>query len=274
MKSVLKVLTCPNCGCQLKNSGTFLSCDNNHCFDIAKEGYANLLLSNMKRSKSPGDNKTMIDARRMFLGKGYYQPLRTLLESVVNLHSSGIVLDAGCGTGYYTQNLDANKYEILGVDISKYAIQTASKTNKNKSYVVASIFSLPIASNSVDIILNVFAPKPQNEFIRVLKDEGIVVEVVPGKQHLKELKTMIYKDDFLENKEKYALSKFALLNSQKLTYEKQVNSKVDVINLLKMTPYWYKGGENHIRQIECSQFCGITFDFIINIWRKQDIKMC
>lgn len=275
MQGSLEILICPNCRCLLKSVGTSLVCMNNHCFDVSKEGYINLLLPNMKKSKFPGDDKIMIDARQLYLSKGYYQPLRDMIDKILEQYSGGIILDAGCGTGYYTENIDVNKFDVLGVDISKYAVRIASKNNKQNLYVVASMFSLPIVNNSIDIIFNIFAPKPQDEFKRVLKDKGIIIEVVPGKDHLKELKSIIYKDDFLENKEKYAFGDFSIEHTQRLLYEKQIKDNTNIVNLLKMTPYWYNGGEKNIKQIEKTQFNKITFDFIINIWRKHgNISIC
>lgn len=270
MKSVLEILICPNCGKKLSYTETRFLCPNNHCFDIAKEGYINLLLPNQKKSKDPGDDKTMINARKEYLNNGYYQPLRNKICEIIDCSNAKVILDAGCGTGYYTNNLDSNKYQIYGVDISKHAIKTASKNNKNNLYIVASIFSLPIANESVDIILNVFAPKPKVEFERVLKNDGLIIEVVPGKKHLKELKNIIYENEFLENKEKYAFENFKLERTQRLSYSKDFNNTHDLVNLLKMTPYWYNGGEINSKLILDSNLDKITFDFIINIWRKYD----
>lgn len=272
---MLEILICPNCGEKLSRIKTQFLCPHNHCFDVAKEGYVNLLLPNQKKSKDPGDDKTMINARQEYLNNGYYQPLRNKICEIVNRSNAEIVLDAGCGTGYYTNELNSNKYKIYGIDISKHAIKTASKNNKDNLYIVASIFSLPIESQSVDIILNVFAPKPKTEFERVLKNNGFIIEVVPGKNHLKELKTIIYENEFLENKEKYAFENFKLVESKKLSYSKCFNNTTDLINLLKMTPYWYKGGEVNSKLVLDSNIGEITFDFIINIWRKNDsISLC
>lgn len=268
MKSVLTILICPNCGEKISYVGTRFLCPRNHCFDIAKEGYVNLLLPNQKKSKEPGDDKTMITARREYLNNGYYQPLRDKISNIIDCSNVETILDAGCGTGYYTNTLDSSKYQIYGVDISKYAIKIAAKNNKDYLYIVASIFSLPIASESVDIILNIFAPKPKAEFERVLKNDGLIIEVVPGKNHLKELKSVIYKEELLENKEKYAFENFKLEQTQRLTYSKSFDSIDDLINLLKMTPYWYNGGEANSKLILDSNIDNVTFDFLINIWRK------
>ena len=270
MKDKLDILICPNCGEKILYMGTHFLCPRKHSFDIAKEGYVNLLLPNQKKSKEPGDDKTMVDARQECLNTGYYQPLRDKICEIIDCSNTNVILDAGCGTGYYTNSIDSNKYQICGVDISKYAIKTASKNNKKNLYIVASIFSLPIANESVDLILNVFAPKPKAEFKRILKNNGLIIEVVPGKNHLKELKNIIYKNEFLENKEKYAFENFKLEQTQRLSYTKSFDNTQNLINLLKMTPYWYNGGEINSKLILDSNLDKITFDFIINMWRKYD----
>ncbi len=80
-------------------------CDNGHSFDIAKQGYVNLLPVQNKRSKDPGDSKAMVQARREYLNKGYYQPLAQALADTVLAMGSQALLDAGCGEGYYLRYL-------------------------------------------------------------------------------------------------------------------------------------------------------------------------
>lgn len=265
MRMYSNSLICPNCKYPLKHMDKSFVCSNNHCFDVAKEGYVNLLLPNQKKSKQPGDDKLMINARHNFLEKGYYSTLRQELMDRLNQIKFKVLLDAGCGTGYYTKNINNEKLDVIGVDISKDAIQTASKSNKENTYVVASIFSLPIKDKSVDVVLSVFAPKPEIEFERVLKNDGVVVEVIPGKDHLKELKKVVYQDDFKENQEKQSFNNFKLLESKRITYKCNI-AKEDIVELLKMTPYWYKGGEKYIERINSNKIEQITFDFILNIW--------
>lgn len=136
MRNALEILTCPNCRGKLSCIETRFLCPNNHCFDIAREGYVNLLLPNQKKSKNPGDDKVMINARQEYLNNGYYQCLRDKICEIINRSSAEVILDAGCGTGYYTNTIDSNKHQICGVDISKYAIKTAAKNNKNNLYIV------------------------------------------------------------------------------------------------------------------------------------------
>lgn len=265
MKKFSEILVCPKCGENLVTGENSLVCKNNHCYDIAKEGYVNLLLANMKKTKMPGDDKLMVQARKTFLDKDYYGRLKTEINKVILDYQPKILLDAGCGTGYYSNNL-GDDIEVIGVDISKFAIMSASKNNKNGNYVVASIFDLPLKNESVDAILNVFAPKPQNEFKRVLKPNAIIIEVVPGGQHLKELKQAIFENNYKENAEKFAFDSFKLLNSRRVQYVEAIKDKNDFTELLQMTPYWYKGGEKNLNLLNNANLEKITLDFIINIW--------
>ncbi len=111
MNSQTVSFCCPICHNQLKLTEKSYRCENGHCYDLAKSGYVNLLLSNKMNSKTPGDNKLMVDTRNHFLNKGYYQPLLdALCNQMITLAKSrnqkSIVLaDAGCGEGYYTTGM-------------------------------------------------------------------------------------------------------------------------------------------------------------------------
>lgn len=264
------ILKCPNCGSELLVKDKGLSCQSGHFFDFAKEGYVNLLLPNQKKTKNPGDDSVMINARDSFLKAGYFEKLKNQIGSTVDF-SGKIVLDAGCGTGYYLSSIEAKDCVKIGADISKFAIKKASKNDEKSSYFVASIFNMPIKEQSVDIIFNIFAPKPQQEFKRILKDNGIIVEVVPGKNHLKEIKEIIYNQEAKPNTEKYAFSEFNLLKSNRLTYEIQLKNIKDLNSLLMMTPYWYNGAKNE-QNFGILTLKNITFDFIVNLWIKKENK--
>ncbi len=133
----MSILICPVCGNDLDISENSYICRNNHCFDIAKSGYVNLLLSKHSGKSIHGDNKLMLQARRNFLEKGYYSPLRDELCAMVSRNfSGGVILDAGCGEGYYTSAVyDALRQaevpvDIYGIDISKIAVEMAAKRKK------------------------------------------------------------------------------------------------------------------------------------------------
>ena len=124
MKSLFR---CPLCGTPLEREETRWLCPNRHSFDRAAAGYVHLLPANKKHSKDPGDDKAMVAARSAFLDKGYYAPLRDSLCKVILQHterrSAPVILDSGCGEGYYTAGLFQGLTEaglaprIAGVDL-------------------------------------------------------------------------------------------------------------------------------------------------------------
>lgn len=161
---------CPVCQTPVTMTEDGCVCRKGHRFDRARSGYMHLLPANRKHAKNPGDDKLMVDARRKFLDKGYYRPLadtvsRLAGEWLANLpHQTPCVLDAGCGEGYYTTLLyDALcqrglEPDILGVDISKLALDKAAKRQKAIFYVVASVFHLPVPDACCDLLCSlVFA---------------------------------------------------------------------------------------------------------------------
>ena len=176
----MSLFTCPICGAPLTRETAVYRCPNGHSYDIAKEGHTHLLPVNRKNSKAPGDDKGMAAARQAFLSKEYYSPLKNeLCKLSVNLTPvSPAVLDTGCGEGYYTAAIyralcDAGKTpRMAGTDISKFILRLAAKREKGVEFAVASSYHLPVADDSIDLLLNCFSPLALEEFSRVLHRGG------------------------------------------------------------------------------------------------------
>ena len=116
---------CPVCKGALALTEKTFKCPSNHCFDVSKFGYVNLLMSQQSSLKRHGDDALMVKARREFLGKGYYSQLREgLCNSIKNvLPSNPVIIDVGCGEGYYTSEIaQCNNPSVFGIDISKDAL--------------------------------------------------------------------------------------------------------------------------------------------------------
>ena len=128
-------LTCPVCGGALHREERSLRCGAGHCYDIARQGYVNLLRTNRSKDKRHGDDKRMVAARTAFLDAGYYAPLRDAIAAAATEYTSGDadVLDAGCGEGYYTAGVCAALREqnpgvrAAGVDLSRSALKKAAR---------------------------------------------------------------------------------------------------------------------------------------------------
>ncbi len=250
------MLMCPLCKEELIRVGNAFRCSRGHSYDIAREGYVNLLLANQKASASPGDTKEMAASRRAFLDKGYYAPLSDrinflIAEEVQGNEAAGMtILDAGCGEGYYLHRLmQALRHgkDGYGLDISKEAIKLAARY-KNACFVVASIHQpLPFASSSLDVVLNVFAPRNPAEFARVLRPGGRTLVVVPAEGHLAALHDALGLPRIDGDKERRAVADFdgALVptRSETMRYRRALSSD-DVLRLIQMTPtFWHLSEE-------------------------------
>ena len=126
---ILSALACPVCGGSFKLSENqkSLICENRHCFDLAKSGYANLCPTN------GGDSKEAVRARREFLSLGYYRPIADAVVSLLDRYAMGkTVADLGCGEGYYGDIIANAGYTLCGFDLSRPAIEAAAK-RKNPS---------------------------------------------------------------------------------------------------------------------------------------------
>jgi len=253
---------------QLVQHGNTLECTQHHTFDIAKEGYVNLVTR--KLSSTVGDTKEMLNARRHFLDAGLYKPLSNALDTLILSHliemqmrsegSEIAFLDAGCGEGYYLGQLYATlkahtmieRVHSFGLDISKEAIRMAARRYKNIQFVVADIKErLIFAEETLHLLLNIFAPRNVEEFARVLVPNGLVLVVIPGANHLRQLRNTLSLLNIQENKPQYIVEQythyFSLVNTSSLNYTLHLTQE-QVTQAVMMTPnYWHLSDEVHAR---------------------------
>lgn len=263
---------CPVCKSEISLFERTYKCQNNHCFDLSKDGYVNLLMSQQSSLKRHGDDKLMVKARREFLEKGFYNELRQALCETLKevLPDSSTIVDVGCGEGYYTSEISkVNNFEIFGIDISKDALKYASKSVKNSSFAVASAFSLPFAENSADCVLSVFAPSAYEEFYRVLKSDGKLIKAIPLENHLWELKCALYKEPYKNKPEKRNDELFELVSQKEIKYKINLTEKDDIENLFKMTPYYYKTSREDAEKLLSLDSLETTVHFGIEIYEKR-----
>jgi 23S rRNA (guanine745-N1)-methyltransferase len=281
---ILAQYTCPICNLSLVLTERTLSCENNHCFDFAKENYVNLLPVQFKHSKNPGDNKAMVNARRDFLEKGYYQPLVEKLTSLYHQHhvnepktnhAEGIqakltnVLDAGCGEGFYTHQHKSNDNVVYGVDIAKEAIKKAAKKYPQCHFSVATLSKLPFEDNFFSWVFSIYAPILEVEFTRVIQKNGYLLTVTPAKQHLMELKKYIYLDAKEHNDEKTPIENLTLIHEERFGYQMELASGQDTLNLLSMTPFAFKASEQVKAQLALLSNFNCQADFLIRIFKNE-----
>lgn len=263
---------CPVCKSEISLFERTYKCPNNHCFDLSKDGYVNLLMSQQSSLKRHGDDKLMVKARREFLEKGFYNELRKTLCETLNeeLNKVSTVVDVGCGEGYYTAEIaKSDVFKIYGIDISKDALKYAAKSVKNSSFAVASAFSLPFADCSADCVLSVFAPSAYEEFYRVLKSDGKLIKAIPLEDHLWELKCALYKEPYKNKPEKRNDELFKLVSQKEIKYKINLTEKEDIENLFKMTPYYYKTGREDAERLLSLESLETTVHFAVEIYEKR-----
>ncbi|VAW91443.1 Ribosomal RNA large subunit methyltransferase A [hydrothermal vent metagenome] len=286
--SKLHNLACPLDGEALLLNERQLICKNGHSFDVARQGYVNLLPVQQKRSKDPGDSKEMVLARSQFLNTGVYAPIANKLAETVNEltgetgeDSERSLLDAGCGEGYYTdvvyrylQKQNPGKlFSVVGLDISKPAVHEAAKRNKDIAWIVGTNRQPPLLENSVDIILCVFGFQSFEGFQKILKTGGKIILIEPGPDHLTELREIIYTE--VKKTEPMDLShleetRLVLEDIQHLKFSTGLIKKESIKDLLLMTPHFFRanneGRETALNLAEIN----LSVDVVIRVLQKNN----
>lgn len=245
----MPLLTCPHCGAPLLPDGRSLRCNAGHCFDIARQGYVNLLTA----AGGHGDDLEMVRARNFFLEKGWYRPLAdALCESAVScIPEGGVLLDAGCGEGWYTAQMytasRGRNASVVGIDVSRDALKICGRRLRGASFpgspewalAAASIWHIPVADASCSIVTCVFAPSCEEEFLRVLVPGGHFFRVSPLEDHLWELKAAVYETP-RANDPAVPLKSFLLADTREIRGSISLSCPEDIRALFYMTPYAYR----------------------------------
>ncbi|AHG22130.1 23S rRNA methyltransferase [Chania multitudinisentens RB-25] len=266
---------CPLCHQPLHHTQQHWRCTNNHQFDCAKEGYVNLMPVQHKRSKQPGDSAEMMQARRVFLDAGYYQPLQQrvaeLLDEALPAEEATL-LDIGCGEGYYTAALaqqlrQRRALAAYGLDVAKIAVRYAAKRYPMVSFCVASSHRLPFADASFDAVLRIYAPCKAEELARVVKPGGIVMTVSPGPRHLYQLKQQVYQDVQLHAENDEQLAGFSCEITESLAYP-MILPGAQAANLLQMTPFAWRASPQLQKELAETEAFTCETDFVIR-WHRR-----
>lgn len=235
----LGLFSCPKCREALKVEGKSLKCSNRHTFDFSKKGTVNFVLGYGEENYG----MEMLEARQSISRAGIFNGiLDTLLGEIRASGKKDIrILDAGCGDGsqleYLADKLKREGIEssLIGIDISKDGIAIAGRSESDILFMVADLSSLPFKDRSFDFVLNVFSPSNYKEFRRVLKDDGILLKVVPERDYLIELREAFALKDY-SNEEivRHMEENMSVLKRSRVSYSFPIGSQKE--NLLKMTP--------------------------------------
>ena len=284
VENVESILKCPVCNLSLKKNEKQYVCLNNHSYDIASKGHINLLLANQKNTKEPGDSKEMMESRRNFLNKGYYHTFSERLNEVIISNISGNdinILDVGCGEGYFLFRLKEaiyikgatytlnKEFDFFGVDISKAAVTYATKRDKKINFIVSSNFNLPIMPSTIDIIIRNFAPSDEAELQRVLKDNGKLIVITPGIQHLYGLKEILYVNAREHEEKTTTFEGFKLNQRLEVKYNIDVENVEDIKSLIAMTPYYWTIDNAMREKASVTSKLSTMLDFNISVYEKK-----
>lgn len=260
---------CPICKGPLKVIDyKSLVCENRHTFDIAKQGYVNLLT---KPVKSNYDQDLFNARQNIILTSGLFQPLHEILTKIINDFQKDeiVLLDAGCGEGSHlnriSENINSNRLTGMGLDIAKEGVQQAARKDENFLWLVGDLANLPFSNQSVHIILNILSPANYKEFTRVLQKDGLVIKVIPRNNYLQQLRNALGKQKKKKTNNEQMIKlfqeNFQEVSTQKLTYQKKLQP-IEQKNLVKMTPLSWNVDDEQMNNIETPE---ITIDLDILI---------
>ena len=252
MNNNLSLFACPICqeSMTIQEQGRMV-CSANHSFDIAKQGYINMLTHGAASKYS----KELFESRKMVIDSGIYDEVE---DKIIELIAPAqTVLDTGCGEGSHLARIMAEKKGIgVGIDIAKEGILAASRHYPEQIWCVGDLAKSPFEKSSFDAILNILSPANYEEFKRLLTPGGCVVKVVPQSGYLHELREQLYADS---NKESYSNDQivarfkesFMDVSVKRITYTIPLAIEL-VPALLEMTPMgWHKkeGAAIHLNEI-------------------------
>lgn len=268
--AIAAALRCPVCQGPLMLVGRTLRCPKAHSFDLAKEGYANLLPIQKKHAAAPGDGKEMVRARRAFLSAGYYAPLMQTLAEVCAALPHDHIMDAGCGEGSY----DAYLYkaldgpEIIGFDLSKETVRLAAKLLPQAGFCVGGSFCAPVRDGWADLLLNVFSPFAGEEFRRMLRAGGHLVYAVPTARHLYGLKEILYRQPYENEVKDTAYEGFTFVRSVESTAQLTLTGDA-VQQLFAMTPYYWNTPADGAARLQSCKALTTEIGFRYLVYQKQ-----
>jgi 23S rRNA (guanine745-N1)-methyltransferase len=274
-EKILDSLVCPHCREKLRVEGKSLVCcgAKRHCFDFGGRGYVNF---GTPIQSGGGDSKSAVRARSAFLNLGYYSPVaEAIARNVAEFCDSkeGIIIDAGCGEGYYSDRIAADGFSVIGADLSKFAVDAASKRatvsgRENSFFTVSSVFSLPVRDECASAVINVFAPCVENEYLRVIKNNGVLIVVSAGQDHLMGLKKLLY-SEVHENNERADMPKLMeKVKEENIKFDIRVEGKEAIGNLFEMTPYYWRTSKNDAQKLDSIEALDTEIDMMITVYRK------
>lgn len=273
---VYPVLTCPVCGGGLFRDGGSVRCPARHSFDLSSKGTLNLSPAAGSRH---GDDAGMIAARRRFLSAGYYAPLSDALADEVGrrLPDGGILLDAGCGEGYYTAAV-ANRLpsaRLIGLDLSPEAIRACAgrdEARKGRIFpLTAGVYRLPLSDGSIDGVISAFSPYAGEEFRRVLNRGGYLFRAIPDRRHLFALKEILYDKPYENEVTDFETEGFDFLGVKEVKTTFVLKTPSEIADLFLMTPYSYRTPPAGKARLAALPSLTVRAEFLLLTYRRTSL---
>ena len=258
---IISLLRCPLCHCALSLSGKSLVCEKRHCYDIARQGHVNFV----PQQKDMFYKKELFESRAKVFEAGVYAPVVQRLSGIVDKYvpqENPVVLDAGCGEGYYIRSVCPGREMIrAGFDLSKDAVRLAARGDKSVSFFAADLKRIPMQDHSCDAVLDIFTPADYAEFARVLRPGGVLIKLAPRSGYLRELRALaagrLRRQDYDGGAvESYAHARMNVLEQIDITYTMPVTQET-AYHLARMTPML---AGIDVDGLDLSAVCEITID--------------
>lgn len=270
-------ICCPVCRLPLSRTEAGYACPRRHAFDRARQGYTNLLL---RAAGQHGDNREMILARHAFLSGGAYEPLAAAIAAAAVRYApdTDVFLDAGCGEGYYGERvLEAlPRARGYGIDISREALRVAGRREVVRggrfSLFVAGVYDMPVATDTVDLLLNVFAPLASDAYRRVMRPRGILLMAIPDRRHLYEMKEILYDTPRENEVAPTELAGFKFLGAEPVRSSLHLTGQAEIDALFAMTPYYYRTPEAGRRRLAALETLDVTAEFLLLSYEKEEMS--
>ena len=258
--NILPILRCPLCKGSLWRQDNSLVCARRHCYDVARQGHVNLAPSHREQFYT----KQLFESRAAVFAAGLFAPVVDELTAALERYlpdasaSDGatqrpdagtdvmppdrpVVVDAGCGEGYYVRNVCPERpLTRVGFDLAKDAVRMAARGAGEAAFFVADLANIPLADACADAVLDVFTPANYAQFGRILKPGGVLLKLAPRTGYLHELREAA--GDRLRRAsydggdvERYAQSRMELLETRTITYTKEINPEL-ALHTARMTP--------------------------------------
>ena len=300
------ILICPLCGGELTKNADVFRCAAGHSYDAARSGYVNLLPPGKGRNKKTGDERPMIRARAAFLRRGFYDPADRAAASLMKNHlpqapetgdSPLILCDMGAGEGTHTAKIAAALADgagravyALGFDASKHGAESGCKYARSlglfpsggdetlpagSARVVclpANLFRLPVKSGAADAALSLFAPIAWEEAARILKKDGLFLVISSGREHLLELRRVLYDEVRLTDfrPEPAPGAPFAPVERTEIAFSLELETPEDIGNLFAMTPFYHRAPERGRERLAALDRLTVTARMELSLWRRTE----